>query len=79
MHDSDYWEPIEGLRGAFPTPGFFLKKPNEESLLTAWAEDPELDRSEEGQRRLIHHCHASNPELKSVAAVDGHPLTLLRP
>ena len=71
VHDSDGWEPIEGLRGAFLAPDFFFE--DGESLLTASAEDPEFDWSEKGQRRLIHHNHAYDPELKWVTAVDRHP------
>ena len=71
VHDSDEREPIEGHPGAFLAPDVFSE--DEESLLTARAEDPELDWSEEGQRRLIHHGHTYNLELKSVTAVDRHP------
>ena len=77
MHDSDDEEPTEGLPGAFLALDVFSE--DEESLLTAWAEDPKLDWSKEDQRCLIHHGHAHDPELKSVTAVDGHPLILLRP
>ena len=72
VHDPGDWEPIEGLPGAFLTSDFFSE--DEESLLTAWAEGPELDWSGEGQRRLIHHGQAYDPELKS-----GTLRTLLRP
>ena len=62
LHDSDDWEPIEGLPGAFLPPDSFSE--DEESLLTARADYLELDWSKEGQRRLIPHGHAYNPELK---------------
>ena len=71
VQDSDDWETIEGLPGAFLAPDFFSE--DRESLVTAWAEDPELDWSEEGQRCLIHHGHTYDPKLKSVTAVDRHP------
>ena len=70
VHDSDHWEPIEGQPGAFLAPDLFSE--DKESLLTAWTENPELDWSGEGQRRLIHHGHVYDPELKSVTAVDRH-------
>ena len=76
MHENSAWEPIEGLPGAFLVQDFFSE--DKESLLTEWAEGPELDWSEEGQRRLIHHGDAYNPGLKLVTVWTEALRTLLR-
>ena len=67
VHDPHDWEPIEGLPGAFLAPNVFSE--DEEFLPIAWAEHPELDWSEEGQRRLIHDGDAYNLALMSVTTV----------